>query len=126
MEKTKNRREHVVQNLQVSVLFYIENGQYAAHCLEMDLRGWGNSFKEAKEELVGMIRAQVSFALQMRDISLLDRPADEKYFRLFRETKARALRAYPKTPAKSSTYADYLPIQSELKKHRLTFTNTHS
>jgi len=88
MVSKKKKKPHTIF---LSILGYKEDGDFVALCLEMDLRGWGDSFEEAEEELIGMINAQISFAIQENDLSLLDHPAEEKYWHLFKEHQQRSL-----------------------------------
>lgn len=73
----------------VSVLGYMEEGRYVAHCLEFDIRGWGDSPDEALDVLNEMLAMQISFAVQFDELDLLDRPADERYFQAFNEYRRR-------------------------------------
>lgn len=62
------------------VLGYVDpdhqNGEdWVAHCLEMDIVAYGADFQKACQSLVGLIENQISFAVQVGDLSLLDRPA---------------------------------------------------
>jgi len=57
------------------VLGYQEDGPWAAHCLETDLVGYGDTFDEAIDELKELTDMQVSFAFFKNQPSLLDHPA---------------------------------------------------
>ncbi len=52
-----------------------KGGDWAAHCLETDLVGYGANFKKALNNLIELTEMQVSFALQEDKPSLLDHPA---------------------------------------------------
>ena len=52
-----------MNDVTINVLGYMEDGDWIAHALEMDLVGVGDSFEEAIEALNEFIEAQVSFAL---------------------------------------------------------------
>lgn len=67
----------------VSILGYREGGEWVALALEMDLRGFGKSFEEAFDELIGLIEAQVSFAYFKKEPGLIWHAAEPEYFELF-------------------------------------------
>ncbi len=93
---TKRSTRAPESDLTISVLIYDEDGYRVAHGLEMDLKGRGETDQEAVAELVGMVKAQVSFALKRNEPDLIYRPAPKSYFRRFREARERALRSFPK------------------------------
>jgi hypothetical protein len=114
----------------VSVLGYMEEGRYVAHCLEFDIRGWGDSPEEALVVLNEMLAMQISFAVQFDELDLLDRPADERYLRAFNEHRRREFinsfrrlgglsKDTSMPPSESEETAYFLPLhQSELKGKR--------
>ena len=58
------------------VLGYQEDDkQWAAHCLETDLVGYGRTFKKALANLGELTEMQISFALFKNQPALLDNPA---------------------------------------------------
>lgn len=61
--------------LALRVLGYRDEGQWAAHCLETDLVGYGDTFDAALKELSELTEMQVSFAFHKNQPSLLDCPA---------------------------------------------------
>lgn len=65
------------------VVGYMKEGDYVAHCLEMDLIGVGSNFNEALEELKANIDSQCSFAVFKDNPDLLWHPAEEKFFEIF-------------------------------------------
>ncbi len=82
-----------IYSLQIRVLIYREDGEYVARALEMDLLGYGKSQREAFEELKQAVEAQISFALQMSDPSLLGFPAQDEYFARWEDSQRKALRS---------------------------------
>ena len=78
---------------QVSVLGYLEDGDWVAHALEMNVIGVGDTWEEALSVLDENIRAQVSFAKYRGDDSLIFQPAPAEFFRKFREAREAELRA---------------------------------
>ncbi len=67
----------------ISILGYEEEGEWVAIALEMDLRGFGATFKDAFEQLISSVEAQISFALYKHEPSLIWHPAEKEYFDLF-------------------------------------------
>ena len=71
------------------VLLYEDDDQWAAHCLETDLVGYGKTPQASLDNLIELTEMQVSFALFKQDYGLLDRPAPyhilEMYYNLQRE-----------------------------------------
>jgi hypothetical protein len=99
--------------LVLSVLCYVEKIEeedgtetkdWVAHCLEMDIKGRGDTLEEAEETLKGMVVAQISFARYMDEPGLLYRPAEERYFEIFRGLAAQYLRSYPHEPEMEEGY----------------------
>jgi hypothetical protein len=87
-----------VPELSLSVLFYVEDGYNVAHCLEMDLKGRGETEDEAMGELATLIGAQVSFAYQKGEPGLIYHPAEKRFFDIFRDLQVRILSSYPNPP----------------------------
>jgi len=76
-------RQEVI-SLYLRVLGYREgDGEWAAHCLETDLVGYGDSFQSALDNLKELTQMQVSFALYKNQPSLLDRPAPPEIFEIY-------------------------------------------
>jgi len=64
-------------------VFYKEEGNWVAHCLEFDLLGHGSTKKEALESLSEAIFIQLSFSVEHDNLDNLFSPADGKYLRMF-------------------------------------------
>ena len=70
----------------LSVLIYPnDEGEYIAHCLEMDLIGIGDTHKKAVEDLADHIEMQVSFARQEECPEMLWHPAPKRLLNKFEE-----------------------------------------
>ena len=90
--KSKKSSKIMAENifmLNLRVLGHKErDGQWAAHCLETDLVGYGKTFKSALANLEELTDMQISFAFYKNQPSLLDRPAPlhivETYHTLWR------------------------------------------
>lgn len=68
--------------LAINVLGVREDGAWCAIALEMSLRGYGETFQEALDELTQAMEAQVSFAVQHDNLDQIFIPAEPHYFRL--------------------------------------------
>jgi hypothetical protein len=71
----------------LNVLGYQEDGEWVALALEMDLRGYGQTFTQAQEELDSLIEAQFSFAAKKGQPELIWHKAEPKYWRRFYDAK---------------------------------------
>ena len=89
-----------METVMVCVLGYVEEGDYVAHALEMDIIGVGDSWEEALEELKGNLEAQVSVAQDLGDDSVLFRPAPAHLFKRFKQAQEAQLRSLVRQPAK--------------------------
>jgi hypothetical protein len=66
-----------------AVIYKTDNSQWAAHCLETDLVGYGKTPKSSIDNLTELTEMQISFALFKKDFGLLDRPAPSYIFELY-------------------------------------------
>lgn len=64
-------------------LGYQEDGVWVALALEMDLRGYGETFEEAFKDLQDQVRMQLSFAREKNDPGLIFKDAEKKYFEIY-------------------------------------------
>ena len=71
----------------VSVLGYREDGHWCALALEMDLRGYGQSFDEALQDLRESMSMQIGFALFKNKPGMIFFPADPVYFSLYAQVR---------------------------------------
>ncbi len=70
--------------LNLRVLGYKEkDGEWAAHCLETDLVGYGKTFEDALANLKELTEMQITFAFYKNQPSLLDCPAPANIFELY-------------------------------------------
>lgn len=65
------------------VVFYQEDGEWVAHCLEFDLVGVGATKVKAMELLSGAIETQISESIRTGNLQNLFTPASGEYFRMF-------------------------------------------
>ena len=65
------------------VVFYKEDGDWVAHCLEFDLVGHGATQDEALALLGKAIEIQIEQSIKFNNPGNLFRPAESKYFRMY-------------------------------------------
>ena len=80
-----------IYDLQIRVLINREDGECVARALEVDLLGYGRTEVEALEDLKRAVEAQISFAHQMGDASLIGFPAEAQYFKRWEEAQRKML-----------------------------------
>ena len=69
-----------IYDFQVRVLITRDDNQHVAHALEMDLVAYGDTEKEAVEEVARLLRNQISFAIQKGEDHLIDFRAPQEFF----------------------------------------------
>ena len=77
---------------QLHYLIHVVDGEYVAHCLDMDLVGTGTSEEEAIEELNTAVRSLVLFAIKGKVLNILSlcKRAPQRYWDRFEEAKAKS------------------------------------
>ncbi|HEV3006283.1 MAG TPA: hypothetical protein VGX78_17570 [Pirellulales bacterium] len=65
------------------IVLYQENGDWIAHCLELDLVGDGSTREKACASLSASINAQLDFYIRHRESAQLFRPAPAEFFKMF-------------------------------------------
>ena len=89
-----------------NVLGFREDGQWCALALEMDLRGYGQTFDEALEDLRENMAMQIGFAHFKGDMNMIFHPAEAIYFTLFAQVRNDRMIALTTSGAESeSEYA---------------------
>ncbi len=73
--------------LLVSVLGYREDDQWVAFALEMDIRGYGDTFDDALKELVDLVEKQISFADFKEQSEMIFHPVAPIWFSLFAQVR---------------------------------------
>lgn len=84
-------RENSV-HVDVLCLYNETEKEYGAVAISMDIWGYGNTPDDAIKECMDNVVAQVSFAVQSDDMTLLDFPADEEYQKLFRDSQMQQIK----------------------------------
>lgn len=105
-----------VYDITVSVLGFHEDDEWCALALEMDLRGYGQTFEEALEDLNESMTMQISFAHFKGQTDMILHPADPVYFSLFAQVRNDRIMA----PARDDSMA-----QSEYAAVGLPFPPAH-
>lgn len=78
-EKTKT--------FEVSVIVFREDSTFTALALEMDVRGYGATPEAAMDDVIRMLQAQVSFAVQKGHPESVWHRAEDKYWSMFEEAR---------------------------------------
>lgn len=89
--QTANVMDTHIYTLQIRVLICREDGEFVARALELDVLGYGRSEIEALQDLKHAVEAQISFASQMNDRSLIMFQAEEEYIRRWEEANRKVL-----------------------------------
>lgn len=115
-------RSHHTHDLCFRVLVYKEGGDFVAHALEADLMGYGSTVEAAMRELVEALEAQITFAIQMNDLSLIQKSAPQECFDQWEEVHNERMRSkfraiskgsQPKLAASSRSDARYYGFSSD-------------
>jgi len=78
----------------LNILGYKEADGWVALALEFDLRGYGQTFKAAMEELTELIQMQVSFAMQTGQPEMMFKDAEPQYFMVYEQARREYLRNF--------------------------------
>ena len=89
----------------LSVLGYHEDDKWVALALEMDLRGYGDTFTQAFDELCELVIMQISFALHKRQPEMIFKPAEKKYFQRFEKVRNQRLMQITQKPKEEGDFA---------------------
>jgi hypothetical protein len=88
--------------LSLPILGYREDGEWVALALEMDLRGYGETFDEAAQDLADLVTGQLSFALQKGEPELIYHPAEPVYWRMHADVQREKLSAFARGTSRDS------------------------
>ena len=70
----------------LTILFYTEDNEKTAHCLEFDIVTVGKNYEEANFELMKLINAHVNFAIENDNEEFLYKPAPAQYWNMLRQS----------------------------------------
>lgn len=77
----------------LNVLGYREDGDWVALALEMDLRGYGDTFGEALQELKDLVATQIRFAQFKGQPEVVWKSAEAVWFERFADVRRERLNA---------------------------------
>lgn len=86
-ESIKDAPEALRYDISLNILGYQEEGEWVALALEMDLRGYGDSFREAIADLRDLVIMQIGFALFKGQPDMILKPADPTWFQIYAERR---------------------------------------
>lgn len=69
----------------INVLGYQEEGEWVALALEMDLRGYGDTWEGALDDLRDVVLMQISFAHFKGEVDMIWHRAEDQYWEKFTE-----------------------------------------
>ena len=75
----------------LNILGYREEGEWVALALEMDLRGYGETWDEALDDLSDQVLMQISFAHFKGQPEMIWKSAEEEYWERFRQAQRAGL-----------------------------------
>ncbi len=78
----------------LSVLGYREEDEWVALALEMDIRGYGDTFDSAQDDLFDLVNMQIGFALFKKQPSMIFKPSDPKYFMLYQGLREKSIQRF--------------------------------
>jgi hypothetical protein len=102
---------HPSKSFAANIIVFREDDGWTAFALEMDVRGYGPAPAGAIDDLIEMLQAQVSFAVQMGHPESVWHRADEKYWRIWETARRNRLVAEASgTAAPADEIADVVPL----------------
>ncbi len=123
----KISEEEVEINL--NILGYREDNEWTALALEMDLRGFGNSFDAAMSDLEDQIQMQIGFAAFKNNLDMAFFPAAPTYFALYEQVRQDRMRNYLTEKHRDPEYEIGglpMPAAHIIKELQGTFEETNS
>jgi predicted RNase H-like HicB family nuclease len=87
--------EALCPEFNLDVLLYREDGEWVAHCLQLDLVEAGATPEEAEDNLAGVIQHHIQWALDDDDMEHLFHPAPPEVWKQFFGAKTNGFREIP-------------------------------
>ena len=111
-----------------NVVVFREDSTWTALALELDVRGYGPTPKAALEDVMGMLQAQITFAVQMGHPESVWHPAEEKYWRMWEKARRNQFVANMSgsDALDDTAFADLVPIELLAMKHRSKWSATRA
>jgi len=82
-----------ISHISLSVLGYEEEGEWVAHALEMDLRGYGKTFSKAVRDLLNLVESQIRFAQFKNQPELIYKQAEPRYWDILGRLKEERIKS---------------------------------
>jgi len=96
----------------VNIFVFREESEWTALALEMDVRGYGTTSRSAIEDVIEMLTAQVSYAVQMGHPESVWHPAEEMYWRRWEEARRKKFMAKASgSEAPTDQIAELVPLE---------------
>lgn len=92
------------RDTRISVLGFREDESWCALGLEVGIRGYGETFEEACDDLEDLVLMQVSFAVFKGRTDMIRYPAEAVYFELFSQQIKRQPADTPMKPSGDDRY----------------------
>src|SRR5207248_11191201 len=112
-------RKEETKTFEANVIVFREDSIWTALALEMDVRGYGPTPDEAIDDVVKMLQAQVSFAVQMGHPESVWHRAEDKYWQMWEQARRNQFVAGASgSEAPTDRIADLVPLSLLAIKHR--------
>jgi len=116
---TKLTMNEETKAFEANVIVFREDSMWTALALEMDVRGYGPTPKAALEDVIVMLQAQVSYAVQMGHPESVWHRADETYWQMWEGARRNQFVAEASgSEAPTDQIADLVPLSLLAMKHR--------
>lgn len=109
------------KTFEANAIVFREDSMWTALALEMNVRGYGATQRAAIEDLIEMLDAQISFAVQKGHPETVWHRAEEKYWRMWEEARRKQFLAEASgsdVDAPADEIADIVPLSLLALKHR--------
>jgi len=103
-----------------NAIIFREDSTWTALVLEMNVRGYGPTQRAALDDVIGMLEAQVTFAVQMGHPESVWCPAEEKYWQMWERARRNQFVADTSDSGAPSDppFADLVPLDLLAMKQR--------
>jgi hypothetical protein len=75
------------KTFEVNVLIFRDDSEWSAVALEMNVRGYGASQQDARRDVIEMLSAQVTYAVQMGHPETVWSRAEQKYWQMWEQAR---------------------------------------
>lgn len=116
-----------LQTFEISVIVFREDSAWTALALEMNIRGYGETQQDAVKDVLDMLAAQVSFAIQQGHPESVWAPAEPKYWQMFEQARKNQFVAHVSgSEAPTDQLADLVPLPLLASSHANGWTTTRA